>query len=77
MLDSILAQPVTATFIATKIYRFFVRDDPSPELQARLGAHLLRDGGWEIAPFLQTIFLSRDFYSAAAMGTRRSRDRWS
>ena len=42
VLDIILAQPATSVYIATKIYRFFVRDDPSPELQAHLGA-LLRD----------------------------------
>ena len=69
VLDIILQQPVTATFIASKIYRFLVRDEPPPELQARLGA-LLREGGWEIAPFLRTLFLSRDFYSPAAMGTQ-------
>jgi len=69
VLDIILEQPVTAVFIATKIYRFFVRDDPSPDLQARLG-QLLRDGNYEIAPFLRALFLSRDFYSPAAMGAQ-------
>ena len=69
VLDIILAQPVTPVYIATKIYRFFVRDDPSPVLQARLGA-LLRDNHYEITPFLRTIFLSRDFYSPASMGAQ-------
>jgi uncharacterized protein (DUF1800 family) len=69
VLDIMLAQPATSVHIATKIYRFFVRDDPSPELQARLGA-MLRDGNYEIAPFLRTIFLSRDFYSPASMGAQ-------
>lgn len=69
VLDIILAQPVTAIYIATKIYRFFVRQDPSPDLQATLGA-MLRGGGYEIAPFLRTIFLSRDFYSAATVGVQ-------
>ncbi len=69
VLDIILEQPVTSVFIGTKIYRFFVRDDPSPELQARLG-QLLRDGNYEIAPFLRALFLSRDFYSPAAMGAQ-------
>ena len=69
VLDIILAQPATANFVASRIYRFLVRDDPSPELQARLGA-LLRGGGYQIAPFLRTLFLSRDFYSTAAMGTQ-------
>jgi uncharacterized protein (DUF1800 family) len=69
VLDIILTQRATSVHIATKIYRFFVRDDPSPELQAQLGA-MLRDGGYEIAPFLRTIFLSRDFYSPASMGAQ-------
>ena len=69
VLDSILEQPVAANYIGTKIYRFFVRDDPSPDLQARLGG-LLRDSNYEIRPFLRTLFLSRDFYSPAAMGAQ-------
>ena len=69
VLDIILQQPVTATYIATTIYRFFVREDPSQDLRDRLGT-LLRDGHYEISPFLRTIFLSRDFYSPAAMGTQ-------
>jgi hypothetical protein len=68
-IDIILKQPVTAEFVAGKIYRFFVRDEITPELQKRLGT-ALRDGGYDIAPLLETIFLSRDFYSPAAVGTR-------
>jgi hypothetical protein len=69
VIDIILEQPVTAEFLSAKIYRFFVRDDPSPQLRQRLAA-VLRDNGYEIAPLLTTIFLSRDFYSAASYGTR-------
>jgi hypothetical protein len=69
VLDLILAQPVTAVFIATKIYQFLVRADPSAALQQQLGA-LLRDGNYEIRPFLRTLFLSRDFYSTASMGAQ-------
>ena len=68
VLDIILAQPVTANFIAGKLYRFLVRDDLSPQFQDLLG-DLLRSGNYEIAPFLRTVFLSRDFYSAASAGT--------
>src|SRR5438876_11394723 len=64
----ILAQPATADFIAAKIYRYFVRQDPPPALQQRLGA-VLRDNRYELAPLLRTIFLSRDFYSPPAVGT--------
>jgi hypothetical protein len=69
VLDIILAQPVTATHIAAKIFRFFVREDPSPDLQERLGA-TLREGNYELRPFLRTMFLSRDFYSPASMGAQ-------
>ncbi|MDQ2803131.1 MAG: DUF1800 domain-containing protein [Pseudomonadota bacterium] len=68
-LEIILAQPVTAAFIAGKLYRFFVRDDLDPGLQERLGESLRRSG-YQIAPLLSTMFLSRDFYSAASVGTR-------
>ncbi|MFQ5927827.1 MAG: DUF1800 family protein, partial [Terriglobia bacterium] len=68
VIDLILAQPVTATFIAGRIYRYFVRQELSPALQERLGV-MLRKNNYDIAPFLKTIFLSKDFYSPASYGT--------
>ncbi len=68
-LEIILAQPVTAEFIAGKLYRFFVRDELDPGLRARLGG-ILRENNYQVAPLLTTLFLSRDFYSSASMGTR-------
>ena len=67
VLDIILEQEVTAEYIAAKVYRFFVREDPSPALVSALGA-VLRDNGYELRPLLATMFLSRDFYSAASYG---------
>ena len=69
VIDILLAQPVTAEFIASKLYRYFVREELSPPLQARLG-ELLRESKYEIAPFLETLFSSRDFYSDASVATR-------
>ena len=69
VIDIIMDQPVTAEFIAGKIYRFFVRQELSPDLQQRLGS-VLRGANYEIAPLLETIFLSRDFYSPASVGTQ-------
>ncbi len=69
VIDIIMQQPVTADYIAGKIYRFFVRQDLSPDLQKKLGK-VLRDSHYEIAPLLETIFLSRDFYSPASVGTQ-------
>ena len=67
VLNIILEQPVTAEYIAAKVFRFFVRDDPSPALTARLGT-VLRDNDYELRPLLTTVFLSRDFYSEASHG---------
>ena len=68
VIDIVMEQPVTAEYIAGKIYRFFVRDDLSSELQNELG-NLFRDSNYEVAPLLETIFQSKDFYSAASVGT--------
>ncbi|HEV8414490.1 MAG TPA: DUF1800 domain-containing protein [Bryobacteraceae bacterium] len=69
VIDIIMQQPATADYIAGKIYRYFVREDLSPELQKKLGA-ILRQNHYEITPLLETIFLSRDFYSPASVGTQ-------
>ena len=68
-IDIILDHAATPAFIAAKLYRFFVRDDLTSELQASLGARL-RQLDYEIAPFLESLFLSRDFYTAQSIGTR-------
>jgi len=68
VLKIILEQPVTAEYIGSKLYRFFVRDDVSLELTQKLGA-VLRDNDYELRPLLTTIFLSRDFYSEASHGS--------
>jgi uncharacterized protein (DUF1800 family) len=68
VIDVILSNPVTSAYVSGKIYRYFVRQDPAPELRAELGARL-RESNYEIAPLLETIFLSRDFYSSPSMAT--------
>lgn len=68
ILRIILEQDQTAIYIASKIYRFFVREEISPAFAITLG-DLLRTGNYEIAPFLTTIFLSEDFYCDASVGT--------
>ena len=67
ILNIILEQPVTAEYIAAKLYRFFVRANPGEALIAQLGA-VLRDNRYDLKPLLTTIFLSRDFYSEASYG---------
>ena len=60
VINIIMDQAVTADFIAGKIYRFFVREELSPEFGKKLGS-VLRQSNYETAPLLETIFLSRDF----------------
>jgi hypothetical protein len=69
VINIIVDQPVTADFIAGKIYRFFVREELDADYRKKLGG-VLRQANYEIAPLLETIFLSRDFYSAASVGTQ-------
>jgi hypothetical protein len=66
-LKIIFEQPVTAEYLAGKIYRFLVRDELSPDLRKRLGT-ILRDSDYQIKPLLAAIFSSRDFYSQASYG---------
>ncbi len=63
----IFEQPVTAEYLAGRIYRFLVRDDLSPELRTKLGI-VLRDSHFELKPLLTTILSSKDFYSEASYG---------
>lgn len=67
VIDLIMEQPVTADYIAGKIYRFFVRENLSPQLQAELGS-ILRNSDYEVAALLEAIFTSKDFYSDATVG---------
>ncbi len=68
IIDIIMEQDVTADYMAGKLYRFFVRDELNPTTQAALG-EVLRQADYDVATLLETIFLSRDFYSAASVGT--------
>ena len=69
VIDILLAQPACADYIAGKIYAYFVREEVSPELRRQLGQRL-RESKYDIAALLETIFLSRDFYSPATVGSR-------
>ncbi len=66
-LKIIFEQPVTAEYLASKIYRFLVRDELSPALRTKLAA-VLRQHDFQVKPLLTTIFSSKDFYSAASYG---------
>ena len=69
IIDIILEAPVTAEFIAGKLYRFLVREELDPATRAALG-DTFRGAGYELRPLLRRIFLSRDFYSPASVATQ-------
>jgi uncharacterized protein (DUF1800 family) len=65
VLDILAHQPATAKFIATKLARRFVADNPSPVLVERVAAAFTRsDGG--IRETLRAIFTSPEFNSPEA-----------
>ena len=69
VIDTLLAQPAAAEFIAAKLYTYLVRQELAPALRAELGTRF-RASQYDIASLLETIFLSRDFYSAASVASR-------
>jgi hypothetical protein len=67
VLKIIFEQPITAEFLAAKIYRFLVREELSTSLAAKLGT-ILRNANYELKPLLTAILTSKDFYSQASYG---------
>ena len=69
IVDIILEQPVTAKFIARKLFAFFVADKAPADLVEELG-NVFRSGKYELKPFLRTLFKSEVFYSATSWRTQ-------
>lgn len=69
ILDIIFEQPACATHVPRKLWSFFAHENPDEPLVAALGRSF-KDGGWEVKPLLRRIFLSREFYSKAAVRTQ-------
>jgi uncharacterized protein (DUF1800 family) len=67
IIDIILQQPVTATFICRKLYQFFVSPEVDETRVAAL-AEIFRTGDYEIKPVLRAIFESDYFYDENSVG---------
>jgi uncharacterized protein (DUF1800 family) len=65
VLDILAHQPATAKFIATKLVRHFVSDNPPPALVDRVAQTFLKSDG-DIRQTLSTIFFSPEFNSTEA-----------
>ncbi|GAB3313337.1 hypothetical protein GCM10027511_24580 [Hymenobacter humi] len=68
VLELILQQPAAATFLVTKIYRFFVNDVPNPAHVEPLAA-VFRKSGYDIADLMERLFSAEWFYDPANVGT--------
>ena len=69
VIDTIIAQPACAQFMARKLWTFFAYEDPSPALVDALAA-TLRAHRYEMRPVLHELFTSQEFYSPAAIDTQ-------
>jgi uncharacterized protein (DUF1800 family) len=69
VLGIILQQPAAATFLVTKLYRFFVNDVPNPAHIEPLAA-AFRKSHYDIADLAERLFSADWFYDAANVGAR-------
>jgi uncharacterized protein (DUF1800 family) len=69
VLDLLAKHPATARFIATKLARRFVSDDPPAALIDRAAKRFLESGG-EIREVVRTIVTSPEFFAPSAQRTK-------
>lgn len=73
LIDFLAAHRATATYIATKLCRHFVADDPPPELIA-LAAQAFRDNHGDIPAVLRVVLTSKDYAERRAAKFKRPLD---
>ena len=69
IIQLILQQPATSEYIASKLYRHFVNEDLSDVHAKQLGEKLSALD-YDIAAYMQLLFLSKDFYQPRNIGSR-------
>jgi hypothetical protein len=69
VLDLLAAHPATARFIAVKLVRRFVADEPPPALVERVAA-TFRDSGGDVRAMLRVILTSREFRAPETAGAK-------
>jgi len=69
IIDIILEKPETAQFIARKVYKFFVNDNPNEDHIKELAAHFY-NSKYDIASMMKKMFTSEWFYSPENVGTK-------
>jgi uncharacterized protein (DUF1800 family) len=66
VIDILMEQPACAEFIARKIWRYFVEEEPSQKIVSAVAGRL-RTEKYEMCPVLREIFSSVEFFSESAM----------
>lgn len=69
ILNIILEQKATPRFITTKIYKFFVNDQPDEEIINHLSS-VFYESGYDIKKLMETIFTSSWFYEDKNIGAK-------
>jgi uncharacterized protein (DUF1800 family) len=69
IIDILVKKPACAQFIGRKLWRFFVEDDPPPQVVDAV-ASSIRSHNYEMRPLLREIFSSAEFYSDRVMRTQ-------
>ena len=69
IIEIIFEKDACGEFIASKLFTFFVSQIDSPKLASNLG-DILRTADYDVSKFLETIFLSKGFYSEEVAGQR-------
>jgi uncharacterized protein (DUF1800 family) len=69
IIDILVDKPACAQFLGRKLWRFFVEDEPSPQIVDTI-ASSIRAHNYEMRPVLHKIFRSAEFYSDRVMQTQ-------
>ncbi|MDQ0968451.1 uncharacterized protein (DUF1800 family) [Flavobacterium sp. W4I14] len=69
IIDIILEKPETSQFIARKVYKFFVNDNPNEAHIKELAAHFY-NSKYDIGSMMKKMFTSDWFYSPENVGTK-------
>lgn len=69
IIDIILEKPETSQFIARKVYKFFVNDNPNEEHVKELATHFY-NSKYDISELMKKMFTSDWFYAPENVGTK-------
>jgi uncharacterized protein (DUF1800 family) len=69
VVDIILEQPACAPYVASRVWDFFVSEEPNEPVTQALG-DLLRGEKYDLRPMLKTLFTSKAFYASQVIGAQ-------